>query len=206
MVNRLKKERYLEKKIKKIGFLDIETKTDSFKASSGYMISWVLKIVDLESNEEIDYSMILDKAQNPVLNPKMDYDKDLLPELVRTMKECDLIVTHYGTWFDIPFIRTRCQMLKIPFIKHADKIRFADTWKLARLAGSYKSNSLDFVSRTLGVTKHKTRVDYSEWAKAVWGDRKSLGYVLKHNVIDVEVTKAVWEKLEESTPVPARYY
>ena len=199
-------KRYSEKKIKKIGFLDIESKTDSFKASSGYMISWVLKVVDLETKSEIDYSMILKGEQNPIKSPKMDYDRDLLPELVRTMKECDLIVTHYGTWFDIPFIRTRCQMLKIPFIQHSDKIRFADTWKMARLAGSYKSNGLDFVSRALGVSKTKTRVDYSEWSKAVWGDRKALQYVMKHNIIDVDITKAVWEKLEGSTPVPSRYY
>jgi len=199
-------QRYIDKGVTKIGFLDIESKTDSFKASSGYMISWVLKVVDLETKEEIDYSMILDEAQNPLKNPKLDYDRFLLPELVRTMKECDLIVTHYGTWFDIPFIRTRCQMLGLEFIQHSDKIRFADTWKMAKLAGSYKSNGLDFVSKTLGVKLEKTVVDYKEWTKAVWGDKKSLRYVMEHNIIDVDVTKSVWEKLEATLPVPMRYY
>lgn len=202
------KQRYLEKKIKKIGFLDIETMTDSFKADNGYVISWVLKIHNLENNKKETWYMILDKKTLKAHNKKDStfYDADLLPCLVEKMKECDMIVTHYGTWFDIPFIRTRCQMQKIPFIEHKDKIRFADTWRYARVMGSYRRNSLDNVSRTLGVPQHKTKVEYKHWRRSVFGDRESLAYILKHNEIDVEVTEKTFWKLEASAPIPARYY
>lgn len=205
----MQKNRYLDKNVENIGFLDIETKTDSFKASSGYMMSWVLKKWNLVTNKKeiiegwVDSEILTDKKRRK----KLDMDKEILPPLVSAMKECDLIVTHYGTWFDIPFIRTRCEMMKIPFIEHSDKIRFADTWKLAKLQGSYKSNSLDFVAKTLGCPYVKTIVDYSEWELFnVFGERKSGKYILKHNEIDVDVTEWVWKKLEKYAPISARYY
>ena len=190
----IQKERYLGKGIEVIGFLDIETMTDSFKADNGYIITWVLKQYNIRTGKSQVYYMSLDKATLKAHNKKDDtfYDADLLPELVRTMKECDVIVTHYGTWFDIPFIRTRCQIQGIPFIEHKDKVRFADTWKMARIMGSYKSNSLDNVARTLGIKIHKTKVDYKHWRRSVFGEKRALEYILKHNLIDVEVTQKVW--------------
>ncbi|MCB0509124.1 MAG: ribonuclease H-like domain-containing protein [Bacteroidetes bacterium] len=202
------RKRYLDKGIEVVGYLDIETMTDSFKADNGYIISWVLKQYNLKSRKSETFYMCLDKNTLKSHNKKNStfYDADLLPELVRTMKECDLIVTHYGTWFDIPFIRTRCQIQKMDFIHHEDKVRFADTWKIARVLGSYKSNSLDNVARTLGVRLHKTKVDYAHWRRSVFGDRISLKYILKHNIIDVEVLEQVFKKIESTAPISARYY
>lgn len=204
----MKRLRYLEKNIRYVGILDIETQTDNFKAQSGYLVTWVLKVIDLKNQKSVIWEMSLNKEMLKKHNKKesLNYDSELLPCLVEKMKTCDLIVTHYGTWFDIPFIRTRCQMLNIPFIEHSDKIRFADTWKLARVMGSFKSNSLDNVARTLGIKIHKTKVDYTHWKLLVYGKRKHFDYILKHNEIDVEVTEKVWRKLEGSAPIPARYY
>ena len=201
-------KRYLDKDIENLGFLDIETQTDGFKAQSGYMISWVLEIYNIKSRSSKIYHMVINKEIIKRCNKKenLDYDKEIIPELIRSMKECDLIITHYGTWFDIPFIRTRCNILKIPFISHSDKIRFSDTWKIARVTGSYKSNSLDNIARTLKIKVKKTKVDYAHWKLSVFGRKKHFDYILKHNFIDVQVLKKVWFKLEGSAPISARYY
>lgn len=204
----VKVSRYLEKSIVNIGFLDIETQGDNFKAQSGYIVSWVLKIYNLKTKKIKTWEMIIDKNTIKSCNKKenLNYDYKIIPELIRTMKECDLIVTHYGTWFDIPFIRTRSQKLKIPFIVHSDKIRFADTWKMARLMGSFRSNSLENVASTLGIKLKKTKVDYTHWKLSVFGKKKHFDYILKHNEIDVEILFKVWQILEGSAPIPARYY
>lgn len=200
------KQRYLDKNIETIGYLDIETKTEGFKAQQGYIISWVLKIVNLKTNKNTTWEMILNQEQKISDDPKKFFDKELLPELINKMTLCDMIVTHYGTWFDIPFIRTRCQMQRIPFISRIHNIRFADTWKMARIGGSYRRNSLDNVARTLGIKLHKTRVDYKEWDLATEGNKKAFKYILKHNEVDVLVTEKVFNLLESTFPVAARYY
>lgn len=201
-------QRYLDKKINKIGFLDIETQGDNFKAQSGNIVSWVLEIYDINKNKSVTWYNVITKDMIKQCHKEenLDYDREIIGGLVDKMKECDLIVTHYGTWFDIPFIRTRCQILKIPFINHSDKIRFGDTWRIARIMGSFKSNSLDNVSRSLKVTTKKTEVKYDYWKLSHFGKDKYFKYILEHNFKDVTVTRKLWFKIESSAPIPARYY
>lgn len=199
-------QRYADKGIEVIGFLDIETKTDDFKAQNGYILTWVLKQYNIRTNKSITYEMALDKEQNILEDPTEFYDEHLLTELVKTMKECDYLVLHYGCWFDIPFIRTRCQMFNLDFVYHEDKIRFADTWKMARMAGSFKGNGLDNVGKTLKSRDNKTHIDYVEWKKAYKGDKKAIAYILDHNEKDVKITEAIWRKMERTFPISGRYY
>ena len=148
----------------------------------------------------------MDQDKNKKIRKVRPYDKELLKSLIPKMQECDLIVTHYGTWFDIPFIRTRAKMQNIPFIKHSDKIRFSDTWKIARTLYKFPNNKLDTVARVLGVKGAKTLFDLYYWDATTRGNLKALRYTLKHNFIDVDITFRIWKKIEESAPVSARYY
>ena len=43
----------------------------------------------------------------------------------------------------------------------------------------------------------KTRVLPEHWAKARWGDEKSMEYIYKHNVADVVILEKLHRKLEE---------
>ena len=201
-------KRYVDKNINKIGFLDIETQGDGFKAQTGNLVSWVLEIYDIKKNKSDTFYNVINKDMIKRCHKEesLDYDREIIEGLIDKMKECDMIVTHYGTWFDIPFIRTRCQILKIPFIEHKDKVRFGDTWRIARVMGSFKRNSLDNVSRTLGIRTHKTKVEYDYWKLSHFGKKKYFDYILKHNFIDVVVTRLLWLKIEQSAPIPARYY
>ena len=210
-------DRYRKDKIKVIGILDIETHGFGFNANESYMICWGLRQFNLETKKSKTYYNILDKETLKFWNRKMKHDKRLekirpydtqiLPSLVKTMKECDLIVTQYGTYFDIPFIRSRCEILRIPFLNHTDKIKFVDTWRFARYGLKLKRNSLDNISRTLRINDTKTEFNLQKWVlDGVYGDKKELRVVLKHNLKDVNITDKVWRKLEHSFPIPTRYY
>lgn len=201
-------KRYLDKGIKTIGFLDIETRSNRFKAQNGNLITWVLEQYNIKSRKSITWFNKINKKdlKRNNRNRTMFYDESILDSLVEKMKECNLIVSHYGTWFDIPFIRTRCDMMNKPFITHSDKIRFSDTWKLAKLTGSYERNSLDNITETLNFKLQKTKVEYKEWHLANYGDKKSIDYILHHNFVDVKLTKRLWLKTEKYAPISARYY
>lgn len=201
-------QRYLDKGIETIGFLDIETQGDNFKAQSGYIVSWVLEEYNIRTKKSKTWYNVIDKKDIKWHNKResLNYDHSILENLIDVMKKCDVIVTHYGTWFDIPFIRTRCQILNIPFITHSDKIRFSDTWKIARTTGSFKSNSLDNVAGVLGIKLKKTKVDYLHWKLSAFGKKKHFDYILEHNFIDVKITKKVWLKIEHTAPISGRYY
>jgi uncharacterized protein YprB with RNaseH-like and TPR domain len=208
--------RYIEKGVEEVGFLDIETQGNGFSANKAHLVSWVLEKLNLKSGKiEIFYDIIDKKeikeanksmVKNPKLRKIRPYDKRILETLIPTMKKCDLIITHYGTWFDIPMIRTRAKMQKIPFIKHADKIRFGDTWRFAKNGLKIDRNTLDLTSKTLNVPQSKTKVDYFWWQMCMLGNKQALAYVLKHNELDVTVTRKTWLDLEQDFPIPARYY
>lgn len=209
-------QRYLEKGIGTIGFLDIETQGNGFSANKAHLVSWVLEKLDVETGKVSVFYDIIDKSEikkanhamikNPKLRSIRPYDGRILETLIPLMKECDMIVTHYGTWFDIPMIRTRAKMQDIPFITHSDKIRFADTWRFAKNGLKLDRNTLDLTSRTMNVPQTKTKVDYFWWHMVMLGNKKALKYVLHHNELDVIVTRKTWLKTEMDFPVPARYY
>ena len=201
-------QRYLDKKIYTIGFVDIETLGDNFKAETGSIVTWVLEKYDIKTGKSTTFYNYLNKNDFKYHNKKdsLNYDEFILESLVEKMKECDMIVTHYGTWFDIPFIRTRNQIMNFNFIKHEDKIRFADTWRTAKLSGSYKRNSLENACKAQGFKMKKTIVDYNVWKLVYYGKRKYINYILHHNFIDVKLTKKLWLKTEMSMPIPSRYY
>ena len=208
--------RYIEKGIKTVGFLDIETQGSGFSANKAHLVSWVLEKLDLESGKKTTFYDIIDKSEikkayramlnKPKLRTIRPFDGRILKTLIPMMKECDLIVTHYGTWFDIPMIRTRAKMQGIPFLKHSDKIRFADTWRFAKNGLKLDRNTLDLTSRTMNVPQSKTRVDYFWWSMCMLGNKKALKYVIHHNELDVIITRKTWLKTEMDFPIPARYY
>jgi uncharacterized protein YprB with RNaseH-like and TPR domain len=216
MTKKAQLKRYLDKGIKKIGFLDIETQGSGFSANKAYLVSWVLEEMDTKTGKITTFYDIFTKDEikkanklmikKPSLRTVRPYDARILESLIEVMKRQDLIVTHYGTWFDIPMIRTRAKMQNIPFITREDKIRFGDTWKFARTGLKLDRNTLDLTSKTMGVKQSKTKVDYFWWQMATLGNKEALKYVLHHNELDVTITRKTWFKTEDSYPIPARYY
>ena len=168
----------------KVAFLDIET-TD-FSADIGIMLSWAIKF---PGADEVISDVITKKE---LFNGT--FDRRICQSLVDEIKKIDVIVTYFGTGFDNVFLRTRCLILGIDFPVYGS-IKHYDVYYTARSKLKLHSKRLDSVAKALGCSSQKTPVDISEWQKARWGNKESLGYVLEHNRLDVFVLEEVYNKL-----------
>jgi len=157
----------------RIGFLDIET--SNLKANFGIVLCWC--ILDDKNKLHADWLVKGDL-------PSGEEDKRIIYSCIREMREFDRIVTHYGTYFDIPFLRTRALIHKLDFPAYGD-LYHTDVWKLARKSLCIHSNRQDCVAEALQGKTIKTRIDHPAWRKAAAGDPDSIKKVVEHCKHDV---------------------
>ena len=179
-----KKARWYDDTDLRIGFLDIET-TD-FKANRGFMLSWAIKYRDGKTV----YDLL---AREDILS--LEFDKRIVNTLMNELKNVDIIVTYYGTGFDIPFARTRALFWKYRFPVHGEKYHFDMYYRVAHLL-KLTRNSLDAATTFLGI-EGKTHFDVAVWTAAAYGDEKSLALILDHNIQDVQILEQLFNKLED---------
>ncbi len=169
-------------KDKKVGFLDIET--TNLDANFGMMLCWAIKPLNKQTVYYVISKKDFDSGQ---------YDKEITKKLIKEIEKYDVIVTYYGTKFDIPYARTRALNHNINF-PLPRTIRHIDVYYLAKNKLKLNSNRLATVSEFLKVGG-KTKLDNTMWVRASIGHKKSLEYVLEHNIKDVEVLERTYLKL-----------
>lgn len=174
------------------GFLDIEA--SNLAADFGIILSYAIKV---DGKKKI-YADILTKKDldSGVL------DRRLLENLLNDLKNFDEIVTYYGTRFDIPFIRSRYlywkqrdkkfAKLQFPYYGY---IKHKDVYYMAKNRLKIHRNRLEDVCRLLKI-KGKTHFDGEHWVKSLTGNKKSLNYILDHNIKDVIILEKVYHELE----------
>ena len=208
--------RYLDKGIRYVGVVDIETGGNGFNANNSWLITWAIKLIDLKTRKS---KVIFDKIDKKTieywdkkifkskrLRSSKPYDTELLKGLVHEMKKCDMIIGHYSDYFDVPLIRTRCMILKLPFLEHTDHIRFGDTWKKARFGMKFIRNTLDIIGDTLGVSTQKTKFEVWVWNQATFHGKKwAIDKIMDHNIKDVDITYKIWKYTERNFNIPAKY-
>lgn len=204
-----KKDQYLFYDIKKIGYLDIET--EGLVADFGVMFSYAILIRDVKTNKtEIRYGVVnrkdLDLAQR-----KDDYDlfdKRITEKLMKDIAECDLLIGH---WFigkhrhDVPFIRTRCAINKVPGFPKYKMVRYGDTQKWSSLIHRLHSNGLASIADAYGISTKKTEIKTKMWKNARMASPKALKYILLHNIKDVIITHKVHRRIEDYVGIPSTY-
>jgi len=168
----------------KIGYLDIET--TGFEANYHCILTYCIKTRN--KNEYCEGQI----TREEMLSGK--FDKNVTKKLVKDMLKYDILITYYGTKFDVPFIRSRALKHGIEFpvfgiVKHKDLY-----YMVKRLLKLNRS-SLDVATNFLGI-KGKNHVLGDIWMKARLGDTKSLKYVAKHNRLDCQITEKLHKKLE----------
>ena len=167
----------------RVCYLDVES--TNLKASFGVMLSWAIK----ERGG---------KTYFDVLKPK-DFDADIqdkriVESLVQKLSQYNLIVTYYGTKFDIPFIRSRALYWGIPFPAYGNIFQL-DMYYVVRSKLSLHSNRLQAAAEFLGI-KGKTPIDNVFWRRAIFGDQKALHEILRHNIGDVVVLELVHNRMQ----------
>jgi len=163
-----------KKKPERVGFLDIEA--SNLKANFGIMLSYCIKPA---GSKKILCGVVSARDLKKGIE-----DRNLVRKCIADLQKFDRIITHYGTYYDIPFVRTRALMQKIPFPRYGE-ILHTDCWKMARKALCIHSNRQDTIAEALQGKTLKTRIKNKYWIHGLQGDTKSLQYILNHNKKDV---------------------
>jgi len=168
----------------KVGFLDIEA--SALKADAGIMLSWA--ICDQAAKVKSDVI-----TRKEILD--WTFDRRIIKSLIDAMRGFDVLVTFYGSQYDLPFIRSRALRWRHSFPVYGDLIGI-DLFYAARQNLELTRKSLDRVTTFLGCENKKTYFDIEIWNRAKYGCPKALKLVLEHNVIDVVVLLEVYEILK----------
>lgn len=160
---------------------------------------------DIEaSNLSADFGMILcvgfkevGKGRPTVLSIQ-DYDiedpikaeKALLKDISKVLLDCDAWLTHFGTWYDVPFVNSRLLYHKLPTLpaNHPQ----IDTWKVSRNRLKLRNNRLITISEFFGTKDEKNPLKGEQWIRALAGHGPSMGYIIDHCRRDVLVLEEVY--------------
>lgn len=184
----------------KVGYIDIET--DNLTANFGTMLSWCIKTKDGDTAYDV---ITKEELFNGVV------DKRITDSLVKEMLKYKIIVSYYGTKFDIPFVRSKAMFHNLYFpayireehetrtgnivYKSIPQLIHFDLYYSVKMKMKLSSNSLATACDYLGI-EGKTPLKGSTWRKAKYGDPKALAEVLEHNIGDVEILEQLHNRLE----------
>jgi uncharacterized protein YprB with RNaseH-like and TPR domain len=167
----------------KIGYLDIES--DGLKADFATMLSWAIK----EKDGKVYYDTV---TKEELFNGTGD--KRLVSTLLSTLSHFKIIVSYYGTGFDLKYIRSKALHYGLPFPEYGDIFHF-DLYYSVKNKLCLSRSSLANATEYLGI-EGKTPLKHSVWVKAKYGDPEALALVLEHNIADVKITEELHNKLE----------
>lgn len=166
----------------KIVLWDIECHTFRFKADLGFMLCSGMKELGKPGVEILRRDNI---TQNP-LN-----DKRLVLAIRKRLLEADMIVTHNGKWFDLPWLNSRLVhwgYAPLPNIPHFDTCEVS--YKKMRVG-----NSLKALGKFLQCKTDKTETDMNDWLLAGAGKEPAMRKIILHNKHDVLLLEEVYLKM-----------
>lgn len=169
----------------KVLFYDIET--SNLAANFGFMLCLSYK---WEGQSKVHTISI---RQSPTFKEDSTNDLYILEAFRPIAEEADVIVGHYATRFDYPYLQTRCLFHNIPFLP--TDMKHIDTWRVARNRLRLNSNRLASLAEHLDAGE-KTKLDGRVWVKAMAGHVPSLKYIEQHCVADVLVLEGVYHKIK----------
>lgn len=120
-------------------------------------------------------------------------EKKLLVDISKRLLDCDVWLTHYGIYFDLPFINTRLLYHKLPVLPA--NFNHLDTWRISRNRLKLRSNRLVTISEFLGTEEKKNSIKPEQWLRALGGHRPSMAYIMNHCRKDVVVLEETYKRL-----------
>lgn len=183
--------------MEKVGCFDIET--SNLKANFGIMLSWAIYYP--QTGETI-YDHI-----TPGDIRKGTKDARIVSSACDELRGCDRVITHYGTRFDIPFVRTRALYWKRKRDANSYEFSFpgygevyhTDVWRIAKAKLCLHSNRQGAIGETILGYDEKTRIHPDIWLDMSYGNPKqrqaAIEYIIDHNVKDVSQLAGNFEAL-----------
>lgn len=169
----------------RIGFLDLES--NHLKASIGELMSWAIKPL---GSKEVAY-MGWNRRDAIDINK---LDRRIMKGLIKELSNYDLVVTYFGTGFDIKFMRTRAMILGLDGFPKLGMLKHWDAYYAVRGKMSLHSNRLAVATEALGI-EGKTRLPFPVWRKARLGYPDAMDYVREHNIEDVKILEDLYHEL-----------
>ena len=171
----------------RVGHLDIES--SQLNASFGFIVSWAIKE---DGSDKIigDYLRPSDFKQKD----ELETDKRVVMSLTNELKKFDAVTTFFGTYFDIPFIRSRCMAHGQTFLGYGELIHI-DVCKIVKRTMKLHSHRLEAVAGHLDVNS-KTKLEPKTWARAVMGNTEAIAEVYHHNREDVITLEKVYNLIK----------
>lgn len=143
----------------RILFFDIES--TGLRADFGIMTMFAYR---WEHEDEIKVRTLLDTPECMELPPEKR-DKFIIMELCELINEADVVVAHYGSKFDCPFVQTRALMHGLPVID-VKWAKILDPCITARKKLKFQSNRMDNIAEALGVGERKSSVPKNIWYRS----------------------------------------
>lgn len=120
-----------------------------------------------------------------------DWDEELLLDFSEIVAEADLLVGHYSSMFDIPFINGRKLIHKqdpLPPIKHFD------TCMKLRGKAAFSSKRLRHLSKVLNLQSGKLDNNWPEgWIEVTRNPKKHVGDMIPYCIGDVLATEELYK-------------
>jgi len=112
---------------------------------------------------------------------RMD-DTIIVQKIAKELSKHAIVITHYGSKFDLPFLKAKMAKCCIPTLPPMFNI---DTWRIAKNNFQIGSRRLANMSVYFELGK-KSGVDGPLWLKAgMDGDKKAMDEIVEHNIQDV---------------------
>jgi uncharacterized protein YprB with RNaseH-like and TPR domain len=121
-------------------------------------------------------------------------DKKLLQEFSGIIREASEVIGHNGDRFDIPWIRTRCLIHRIPFPTY---VKSLDTLLKARSQFNFQSNKLDYLAKVLKVGAKVETGGMELWDKIILQkDQDALDKMVYYCNNDVIILEEVFNVIQ----------
>lgn len=121
-------------------------------------------------------------------------EKLLLKDVSKRLLESDVWLTHFGTWFDIPFVNTRLIYHRLPILP--PNYAHIDTWKISRNRLKLQNNRLASIQNFLQLKDEKNAIKPLMWVRALGGHKPSMRYIVDHCRRDVLVLEEAYERIK----------
>lgn len=120
-------------------------------------------------------------------------EKKLLKDASERLLNADVWLTHFGQWYDIPFVNSRLLYHHLPVLP--PNFSHIDTWKIAKNRLKLRNNRLVTIQEFLGLKEEKNAIKPEQWLRALSGHRPSMDYIVEHNRRDVLVLEETYNRL-----------
>ena len=134
---------------------------------------------------------------------KNQCDKALLKKFIPVMLEADEVCGHNSDNFDIKWLRTRCLKHEIPMPPTFVSL---DTWKQAKTYFNFNSNSLDYITKFLGLRGKRETGGSKLWVEITFNKcKKSMAKMVAYCDQDVDQQSQVFARFMPYVPVRSHF-